>query len=216
MKFAKRIRGALAIGVAMMSGGGLPAPPAQAAYIVTLQQQGRDVVATGAGTLDTTDFGEGVSDTDQARMNPMSGSILIGPATTTNNLGVLTRINGPASFGSGVTSENADSGSGDLVGIFEGIGLVIPANYLSRSGLSSTATWANDTFSSLGVTPGSYTWNWGSGAHSDFFQLDIIEGAAAVPEPSSILLLALSLGLAGLLKLSGGKFRSYLTASVTP
>ena len=86
-----------------------------------------------------------------------------------------------------------------MVGIFEGVGLVTPLNYLSGSELSNTATWANHTFISLGVTPGSYTWNWGSGAHSDFFALDIIEGAAAVPEPSSILLLALSLGLAGLL-----------------
>ena len=129
----------------------------------------------------------------------MNGSTLDRTRYHHEFLGVLTGIAGPTSFGSGATSENADSGSGDLVGIFEGIGLVIPVNYLSGGGLSSTATWANHTFSSLGVTPGSYTWNWGSGAHSDFFQLDIVEGAAAVPEPSSILLLALSLGLAGLL-----------------
>src|SRR4051794_7631182 len=185
MTFVKRIAGALALGTAMMFCGGLPAPPAQAAYTVTLQQQGSNVVATGAGTLDTTDLGEGISDTDQARMHPMSGSILIGPATNTN-LGAYTGLNaitGPTSFGSGGTSENADSGSGDLVGIFAGKVLVIPAN-LPSGRLSSTATWANQTFVSLGVTPGSYTWNWGSGAHSDFFQFNIIEGAAEVPEPA--------------------------------
>ena len=196
MTFVMRIVGALALGPAMMFGGGLPAPPAQAAYTVTLQQQGSNVVATGAGTLDTTDFGEGVSYTDQARMNPMSGSILTGPPVTDTNLGVLTQINEPTSFGVGAF-ENADSGSGDLVGVFEGVGLVIPADYPSGSGLSSTVTWANQTFSSLGVTPGSYTWNWGSGAHSDFFQFNVIESAAAVPEPASAVLLGTA--LAGLL-----------------
>ncbi|HEV2100275.1 MAG TPA: hypothetical protein VGR45_15310 [Stellaceae bacterium] len=194
MKFVKRIGGVLAIAAATMFGGGLPAPPAQAAYTVTLQQQGSDVVATGAGTLDTTDLGEGVITTDQARMNPMSGSILTGPATTTN-LAALGEINGPTSFGSG-TSKNADSGSGDLVGVLAGAGLVTPQDYLSGSALSNTATWVNQTFISLGVTPGSYTWIWGSGPHADFFALDIIEGTTVVPEPSSILVLALPLGLA--------------------
>ena len=196
MTFVKRIGGALALGPAMMFCGGLPVPPAQAAYTVTMQQQGNNVVATGTGTLDTTAFGEGISDTDQARINPMSGSILIGPPATNTNLGAYTGITGPTSFGGGA-SENANSGSGDLVGIFEGIGLVIPADYLSGSGLSSTATWANQTFSSLGVAPGSYKWTWGSGAHADFFQLDIIVGAAAVPEPASATLLGMA--LAGLL-----------------
>jgi hypothetical protein len=199
MKFVKRIGGAAAIGVVMMFGGGLSASLAQAAYTVTLQQQGSDVVGTGAGTLDTTDFGEGVAGQDSAHMSPMSGSILIGPVATTN-LAIYLGIIGPTSFGSGGTSENADSGSGDLVGIFEGTGLEIPQTYLSGSELSSTSTWADQTFSSLGVTPGSDTWRWGSGAHSDFFRLNIVEGAAAVPEPSSILLLALSLGLVVMLK----------------
>lgn len=204
MKFVKRIGGALTVAAAMMSGGGLLAPPAQAAYTVMLQQQGSDVVATGAGTLDTTDLGEGVTDTDQARMNPMSGSILTGPVTTTN-LGAFGEITGPTSFGSG-TSKNADSGSGDLVGIVEATVLAIPQDYLSGGELSSTATWANQTFMSLGLIPGSYTWIWGSGAHSDFFALDIIEGAAVVPEPSSILL-ALPLGFAMLLaRLPGMNF----------
>jgi len=215
MKFVKWIGGAPAIAAATMFGGGLPAPPAQAAYTVTLQQQGSDVVATGAGTLDTTDFGEGVVETDQARINPQSGSVLIGPATTTN-LALLTGIAGPTSFGSGAMSENADSGSGDLVGVFDGMGLAIPEYYPSGSALSGTSTWLNQTFSSLGATPGSYTWIWGSGAHSDFFSLDIIEGAAAVPEPSSIVLLALPLGLVMLLaRFSGGEFRSYLAATTS-
>jgi hypothetical protein len=45
---------AAAIGVAMLTGYGLSAPPAQAGYVVTLTQQGTDVVATGSGPIDLT------------------------------------------------------------------------------------------------------------------------------------------------------------------
>ena len=69
--------------------------------------------------------------------------------------------------------------------------------YVSGGALSSNATWDNQTFSSLGVTPGEYEWTWGSGAHADSFTLDIV--TAAVPEPSSVGLVALPLGLGMLL-----------------
>jgi hypothetical protein len=53
MAFVKRIAGAAALGAALLIGCGLSTPPAQAAYIVTLEQVGSNVVATGSGTLDT-------------------------------------------------------------------------------------------------------------------------------------------------------------------
>ena len=43
-----------ALGVAMLTGYGLSAAPAQAGYVVTLMQQGTDVVATGSGPIDLT------------------------------------------------------------------------------------------------------------------------------------------------------------------
>ena len=81
-----------------------------------------------------------------------------------------------------MTAANA-SGSGDTVGIWgSGIQLFIPAGYVSGNPLSDSATWDNATFSSLGATPGTYIWNWGSGATADSFTLNI--GAVAVPSPS--------------------------------
>jgi MYXO-CTERM domain-containing protein len=67
--------------------------------------------------------------------------------------------------------------------------------YASNTLLVDSSTYANQTFSSLGVTPGTYVWTWGTGADQDSFTL-IIRGAVPVPEPSA--LSQLGVGFAGL------------------
>jgi hypothetical protein len=102
---------------------------------------------------------------------------------------------GPGSFGPGF-NHDADSGTGNVVGLL-GLGgfLLVPTTYTSSTPLgTSTATWNNASFTSLQVTPGTYVWTWSSGADADSFSLQI--GAAEVPEPSSLPVLAI--GLAGL------------------
>jgi hypothetical protein len=69
--------------------------------------------------------------------------------------------------------------------------------YLSGNPLLDTSTYDNATFASLGVMPGTYEWTWGTGANQNFTLQ--IGPAAAVPEPSSLLLLALPLGFVMLL-----------------
>ena len=56
MELVNRIASAAVIGAAMLIGSSLSAPPAQAAYIVDLTQEGSNVVATGSGTLDVSDL----------------------------------------------------------------------------------------------------------------------------------------------------------------
>jgi hypothetical protein len=73
----------------------------------------------------------------------------------------------------------------------------VPSGYVSGNLLSSTSTWDNATFTSLGVTPGTVVWTWGSGAHADSFTLQI-GPTTATPEPTSLTLLGLgSLSLLG-------------------
>ena len=95
------------------------------------------------------------------------------------------------------TLSNAHSGDGDIVGI-EGFfkDLFVPAGYESGKPLSNTATYLNQSFLSLGVTPGTYEWIWGTGENQNF---TLIIGApgAAIPEPASLSLLGVM--LAGLL-----------------
>ena len=58
MTFARRIAGAMAFGATILTGAGLSASPAQAAFTVTLleQEQIQAVFATGSGSLDLTDL----------------------------------------------------------------------------------------------------------------------------------------------------------------
>jgi hypothetical protein len=86
------------------------------------------------------------------------------------------------------------SGMGDIVGIDGAIDeLVVPPGYASGSILSDTSTYANTTFSMLGVTAGTYVWTWEApgAAADDSFTLII---PTPVPEPSSLPLLTLPLG----------------------
>ena len=144
--------------------------------------------------------------------------MVLGPSTPIN---VYTGLTGPSSFGSG-SFEDANSGSGSLVGVAGSLApfqiLGVPVGYVSGSSLrTSTDTWDDATFASLGVTPGIYTWTWGSGEDADSFKLVVAGPPAfsalaadppAVPETSTwamVLIGFAGLGLAGCL--SGPKTR---------
>jgi hypothetical protein len=181
------IKGIASLGAAMLVG--LSALSAQAGYVVDLTQVGSDVVASGSGAVDLTGLTFfALLGGPASQIDPGAGIILTGPAPFLG--GQYTGITGPASFGGGSTAF-AGSGSGDEVGIFFG-NLVVPANYVSDTPVSDTATYDSQTLSNLGATPGTYKWTWGSGANQNF---TLVIGAV-VPEPSTWAMMLL--GFAGL------------------
>jgi hypothetical protein len=100
MLFLQRIARAAALGTAILLGPSLSAPPAQAGYIVTLMQQGSNVVASGNGSIDLTDLsadGIGFTNAGIFPAFPM-GSIITGPASSTA-AAFYTGSTGPLSFG---------------------------------------------------------------------------------------------------------------------
>lgn len=168
---------------------------ARANFIATIHQVGTDVRVTGSGTIDTTFlslFLSGAGNT--ASIRPNSGNLLFASGLAD----WYTGFSGPTSFGSGGITF-ASSNSGNPVGIDGGGGnLFVPQGYVSGTFLSDTSTYNNATFASLGITPGTYTWTWGTGVHADSFTLQI--GPAGVPDAGSTLPLLgfASLGLVAL------------------
>ncbi|MGA3066494.1 MAG: PEP-CTERM sorting domain-containing protein [Tepidisphaeraceae bacterium] len=142
-----------------------------------MEQDGSNVVATGSGTLDTAAL------TGEPELNliayalPQKGIVVVGSASSTAVKPFSAPI-GPSNFGTGSEIE-ATSGSGDSVGesAFTDV-LYLPVGYVSGDALSDSSTFANSTLASLGVTPGSYAWTWGSGSTADSFRLDISNGPA--------------------------------------
>jgi hypothetical protein len=146
------------------------ASPNASPYVVTLEQVGSDVVATGSGSIDLRGLEITGSVDVHASIEPYLAEILTGPAPSNVSANTYAPIsfNGPSSFGSG-GGTSANIGSGDEVGIAvsgasSGPVIFVPFTYASDTPLSDSATYDNTTLASLGVTPGIYKWTWGTGA----------------------------------------------------
>jgi hypothetical protein len=51
--------------------------------------------------------------------------------------------------------------------------ILLPSGYTSGDPISSTQTFSGQTFTSLGLTPGTYDYTWGSGINEDSFEVVI-------------------------------------------
>ncbi len=181
----------LLIGLALA----LPGGQARAELTFTIQEVGGDVVVAASGTVNTaglTLLSNWSSTVPYIR--PNQGTLIISPNSTPGP--IYFGMSGPSDFGSGASVTLATSSSGDTL-LLEGLSgqLGLPAGYSSGAPLSSSMTFAGETFASLGVTPGTYTWTWGSGANADSVVVQV-GNVAAVPGPSTLTLLAA--GAAGL------------------
>jgi hypothetical protein len=180
----------------ILLGSGLVVTPAKASFIMTLMQSDTSVVGTGSGTINLFALTPANFVSTAPAVSGPQGFAALGPESTT---AAYTAVSGPSSFGSGGFFA-ASTGSGDTVGIsIEGVitdVLFLPVNYVSGASLSDSATWDNATITSLGLTPGTYTWTWGSRASADSFTVQI---DASIPEPGSVTLFGAGfVGLAAL------------------
>jgi hypothetical protein len=167
---------------ALMISVGLSVVPAHADYTLTLTQEViggvPDVVANGTGSIDLTDLSLDPASpvSPLSNMTPNSAFVVTGKHEAE---GAWESIGSkPVNFGSGGTTFASTASTdtfGDSVGVLNG-DVVVPVGYVSGHSLSGTATYLDATFTSLGVTPGTYTWTWGSGAHADSFTLEVVPG----------------------------------------
>lgn len=96
---------------------------------------------------------------------------------------------------------NADTGTGSFIqGVTQfSFGSMSPAIYLpnayvSGDPLDATSTWLGQSFADLQLNVGSYEWELANGG-----TVTLNVGSAAVPEPSSLALVVIGLGSAGMI-----------------
>ncbi|MCW6513180.1 hypothetical protein [Lichenifustis flavocetrariae] len=158
---------------------------AKAAYIVNIDQVGTNVVATGSGSLDLSTFSFIDNGGSGPTVNASIGSLELGTYTDPK-MRYAGSINGPGSFGTG-SDFYPDITSGSLVGINAQINtLVVPNGYVSGDPLgTSVDIFSNNTFATLGLSQGTYTYLFaGSGESTDTFTINI-GSVSVVPLPAS-------------------------------
>ncbi len=188
------LRAAVACAAVTLAAVFTPACPAE--FIVNIEPSGSNVVATGVGTINTI-----------ALYNDGGGNVNVGIEGSSQGLvcsvgdwsGVDETLylgpQGPSLWPWSNGIHWAQNGQGDAVAIeaFNGmIWLSYPNGYSSGNPLSSTATWTGATLSSLGLTPGTASWTWGSGPTADSFVIKV-----SAPEPTSLALVATALLMFG-------------------
>ena len=162
---------------------------AEGSVIINISQVGLNVVITGSGTINLTALNLLGSAGVTTVLIPSNGVIEAGPLT--GSISEYGGAVGPTTFGPG-NQTFPSSGSGNLFGIIAS-DVVVPQGYTSGTSLLGSSTFNNATLASLGITPGTYVWTWGTGATADSLTLN-----AGTPEPGSLSLMAAGLLLAGL------------------
>lgn len=178
------------------------AAPAAADLVVTIYEDGPDVQMDAGGSLDLTGMVKEVR-TDQGGPGVFPGEsepfsfFGFGTPGDTDFYFDNDLIDGPGTFGFGPVT--GALGTGDTFTLHHTTydtwpgcefcpaysQIHVPVGYTSGSPLNGTATFANHSIASLGLTPGTYVWSW----PTDSITLNV--GASAVPEPSSFALLGL-------------------------
>lgn len=177
----------------------LAAGSANAAYTINMFQSGPNVVATGSGTINLTGLAGAGSGGTAAIVRAVNATMVVGTSTTFD---AYDGFAGPAAFGGGAAF-TASSYSGNGVGLNGSIGrLVVPQGYVSGNALASSSTWNGATLASLGLTVGTYTWNW---AGDSLTLIISLAPPASTPVPTlsewGVVGLAVLLALSGLMRM---------------
>ena len=166
-----------------------PTSAATAPFSVSFVESGSDVLLSYSGTLDLTGL--------NFVQNTTSGSGGVGPAQAAFGIGPTGALDislytgatfsYPSNFGTNGGGPSSVEGTGDYFGVFSGIlptnCLVVPSGYTSGDYIIGTTTLSASTFTSLGLSAGTYNYSWGAGAGQSFVLT--IGGVGPTPTPTA-------------------------------
>jgi hypothetical protein len=141
-------------------------------FNVSITQVGPNVVWSGSGKFNLTALTSAGTNTIGGGYGANQAVWAVGPNVLLDTYsGTITY---PTSFGSGGTPVTSNTGS--TFGILPGGSgrlLYVPLGYTSNSTISGTSTYANQTIAGMGLSGGTYTWAWGSGANASSLVMTI-------------------------------------------
>jgi hypothetical protein len=143
-----------------------PTSGASGNFNVTISQVGNDVVWNGSGSFNLAALTSAGPSNMSGGYSSAAGVWAIGPNASVDTYSGT--ISNPGAFGTsaiGVTS-NAGSTFGILPGGGSGRLLNVPSGYITNTNISGSSTYANTTIAGAGLTPGTYTWSWGTGGNT--------------------------------------------------
>ena len=144
-----------------------PTLPEASQFNLTLLEVGDDVILSGSGIFDLTNLTYSQNIPPTGFILPSNAQFFSGTDSGTPvyvDLYSGTTFTKPSNFGASSTT-TANFGSGDCVGtLLQGPNkfLVVPTGYVSNTALTTYTVFSGHTFTTLGVTPGTYTWSWGT------------------------------------------------------
>jgi hypothetical protein len=162
-------------------------PPSN--FTVTISESGSDVIWSSSGTINTTSLTDRGTTTSTAGYNGAMNIWGMGSLT-----GAFVRkydvVFTSSSGNYGTIGGTPNSSSGDFVGVLPGTAtdksIQVPNGYVSGTYLSNTSTFTNKTITSMGLTPGTYVYTWGSGANAGSITVVIpVSTATPTPTPTS-------------------------------
>ena len=166
-----------------------PTSGATGPFSVSFVESGSNILMSYSGTLDLTglDYVEDIT--------PGSGGLGVNTATFgigPSGGGDVSLYTGstfthPTSFGPGGGGPSSVTGTGNYFGVFNGplptYCLVVPSGYTSGDYIIGTTTLSGSSFTSLGMSAGTYNYNWGAGAGQSFVLT--IGGVGPTPTPTA-------------------------------
>jgi hypothetical protein len=161
----------------------LSVPPAHAAVTVNITQGASEVDASWSGSINFTALTAVSGPVIIPGTSPAQGFVAFGSASS-SQVTAYSGLSGPSSFGTLFFTAASNTTGGPLAIFGNASGgpeVILPLGTANNTSLSATDTWSGATFSSLGLTPGTYTYSWGTGANADSLTVQI----GPVPEPST-------------------------------
>ena len=150
-------------------------------FTVNVSQVGPNVVWSGSGSFNLTSLTlnqniPGVT----GGFNRSAAQFVVGPSSpssgTTYSGSSFTTF--PTSFGPTPGGLPPSSSSGSLFGIVQTAPsgpreVLVPQGYVSGTVISGSMTYNSQTISGMGLTPGTYTWSWGTGGNTSTLVMTI-------------------------------------------